>query len=93
MSDVFHALSSPTRRQILSLLKVRNMTAGDLADHLSVSKPTLSGHFNVLKSADLVITTRNGTSITYQLNTSVVEELLVLVADLLKHDTNEVEQT
>lgn len=93
MSDVFHALSSPTRRQILSLLKVRNMTAGDIADHLSVSKPTLSGHFNVLKSADLVITTRNGTSITYQLNTSVVEELLVLVADLLKHDTNEVEQT
>ncbi len=82
MSDVFNALSSPVRREILSLLKVRDMTAGEIADRLAVGKSTLSGHFNVLKAADLVFTTRQGTTITYHLNTSVVEELLGLIVGL-----------
>lgn len=82
MSDVFNALSSPVRRTILSLLKARDMTAGEIANELDVSKSTLSGHFNVLKAADLVTTNREGTTITYQLNTSVVEELLSAVATL-----------
>ena len=94
MSDVFNALSSPTRRQILSLLKARDMTAGEIADQLSVSKSTLSGHFNVLKAADLVTTVRDGTTITYSLNTSVVEELLASVVGLLsKTDTAEKGET
>ena len=94
MSDVFNALSSPTRRQILSLLKARDMTAGEIADQLSVSKSTLSGHFNVLKAADLVTTEREGTTITYSLNTSVVEELLASVVGLLsKTDTTEKGET
>lgn len=58
------------------------MTAGEIANELDVSKSTLSGHFNVLKAADLVTTNREGTTITYQLNTSVVEELLSAVATL-----------
>lgn len=80
MSDVFNAMSSPVRREILSLLKARDMTAGEIADRLSVGRSTLSGHFNVLKAADLVTTTRQGTTIIYHLNLSVVEELLGLVA-------------
>lgn len=64
------------------MLKTRDMTAGDIADQLSVSKSTLSGHFNVLKASDLVTTRRDGTTITYQLNTSVVEELMGAVAAL-----------
>lgn len=83
MSDVFNALSSPVRRQILSMLKSRDMTAGEISDRLSVAKSTLSGHFNVLKAADLVVTERDGTTITYSLNTSVVEDLLSLMVGLL----------
>lgn len=91
MSDVFNALSSQTRRQILSLLKSRDMTAGEIADQLSVGKSTLSGHFNVLKAADLVITERQGTTITYSLNTSVVEDLLAAVVGLLSNEEKETE--
>jgi ArsR family transcriptional regulator, arsenate/arsenite/antimonite-responsive transcriptional repressor len=76
MSDVFEALAHPIRREILKLLRKRPMSAGDLAEHFTVAKPTLSGHFAVLKNADLVTTERNGTSIIYRLNMSVMEEAL-----------------
>lgn len=58
------------------------MTAGEVADQLDVGKSTLSGHFNVLKAANLVSTSRQGTTITYTLNVSVVEEMLTLIANL-----------
>lgn len=83
MSDVFTALSSPVRREILEMLKAQDMTAGEIADQLDVGKSTLSGHFNVLKAADLVSTSRAGTTITYSLNTSVVEDLLTSIVGLL----------
>ncbi|PCI61361.1 MAG: transcriptional regulator [Kordiimonadales bacterium] len=83
MSDVFNAISSPVRRQILSMLKAQDMTAGHIAEKLDVGKSTLSGHFNVLKAASLVVTNRSGTTITYSLNTSVVEDLLSSVVGLL----------
>ncbi len=83
MSDVFHALSSPVRREILEMLKTRDMTAGEIAGQLDVGKSTISGHFNVLKAADLVINERSGTTITYSLNTSVVEDLLSSIVGLL----------
>jgi len=86
MSDVFNALSSPVRRQILSILKARDMTAGQIADQLHVGKSTLSGHFNVLKAADLVESEKHGTTITYSLKTSVVEELLASIVGLLSTD-------
>ncbi len=83
MADLFNALSSGVRRKIISLLKDKDMTAGEIADRLDVTKPTLSGHFNVLKSADLIIAERNGTTITYSLNTTVAEELLASLVGLL----------
>ncbi len=76
MSDIFDALAHPVRRKILALLRKRAMNAGELAEHFDLAKPTLSGHFAVLKSADLVTTERKGTTITYRLNMSVLEEAL-----------------
>lgn len=77
MSEIYKALSDPTRRQILELLRNSELTAGDLAAHVHVSKPTLSGHLNVLKSAGLVDVTRDGTRMIYRLNVSVLEEALM----------------
>lgn len=82
MNEVFHALSDPTRREILRLLRSRDLTAGEIAEHFSLAKSTLSGHFNVLRNADLIVSERNGTSIVYSLNVSAVEELLSTVISL-----------
>jgi len=76
MNDVFEALAHPIRREILKLLRKRPMSAGELAEHFTIAKPTLSGHFSVLKKADLVTTERQGTTIIYQVNMSVMEEAL-----------------
>jgi len=75
--QLFEALADPTRREILELLKRRSMTAGEIADRFDVSKPTLSGHFAKLRDAGLIHADRNGTSITYSLNLSVLEEVLL----------------
>ena len=64
------------------------MTAGELADQVSITKPTLSGHLNVLKAADLVTVERQGASLLYRLNLSVAEEALAGLMDLLKPRTN-----
>lgn len=79
MSEVYKALADPTRRRILELLRERSMTAGELAEHFALSKPTLSGHFAVLRQADLVTAEKVGTTITYRLNLSVLEDALLLL--------------
>ena len=76
MQPVFEALAHPVRREILRLLRKRAMSAGELAEHFTIAKATLSGHFAVLKAADLVTTDRQGTTIIYRLNLSVMEEAL-----------------
>lgn len=82
MNEVFEALAHPVRREILKLLRKRPMSAGELAEHFTIAKPTLSGHFAVLKNADLVTTERQGTTIIYQLNLSVMEEALAAFMSL-----------
>lgn len=77
MSGVFKALADPTRRRILELLKQGPMSAGELADQFDLAKPTLSGHFAVLKEARLIHGDRRGTTIYYGLNVSVLEEALL----------------
>ena len=77
MSEVYKALADPTRRRILELLREREMSAGELAEHFDLAKPTLSGHFAVLKAADLVQSEKHGTTITYRLNITVLEEALL----------------
>jgi DNA-binding transcriptional ArsR family regulator len=76
VNDVYRALSDPTRRRILALLRDGDMTAGDLADMFDQAWPTISGHLKVLREADLVQADRNGTSISYHLNVSVLEEAI-----------------
>ncbi len=77
MSNVFKALSDPTRRRVLELLRQRPMTAGELSEHFPVSKPTMSAHFNVLREADLVDAHKQGTTITYRIKLSVLEDALL----------------
>jgi ArsR family transcriptional regulator, arsenate/arsenite/antimonite-responsive transcriptional repressor len=83
MNEVFHALSDPTRREILRLLRKRQMTAGEIGDCFSIARSTLSGHFNVLKHAGLIVAEKNGTSIVYSLNVSAIEQLVGTVMNLL----------
>jgi DNA-binding transcriptional ArsR family regulator len=77
MSKVFKALSDPTRRRVLQLLRERPMSAGELADHFAVSKPTMSAHFAVLQEAGLIDSEKTGRTITYRLVMSVLEEALM----------------
>lgn len=74
INAVFKALADPTRREILRLLRDRAMTAGEIAERFPLAKSTLSGHFNVLKAADLVSTEKRAQAIVYSLNLSVFEE-------------------
>ena len=76
INAVFEALSHPVRREILRLLRTGPMSAGDLAAHFELSKPTLSVHFAKLREADLVTVERQGTSLIYHLNMSILEEAL-----------------
>ena len=83
MNAVFQALSDPTRREILRLLRKRAMTAGEIAEKFSLARSTLSGHFNILKNAGLIVAEKNGTTIHYSLNVSVVEQTVGAVMELL----------
>lgn len=77
VSNVFKALSDPTRRRVLHLLRKGPMSAGALSDRFDVSKPTMSAHFAVLKDADLVHAEKAGKSVIYHLKLSVLEEALL----------------
>jgi len=76
LNSTFKALSDPTRRKILHLLRAKNMTAGEIADQFNISKPSISHHLNILKQADLVQDERQGQNIIYSLNTSVLDDLV-----------------
>jgi DNA-binding transcriptional ArsR family regulator len=82
MSAVFKALADPTRRKVLELLRERPMSAGELAEHFPVSRPTMSAHFAVLREAGLIDFTKIGTTVTYQLKLSVLEDALLGFARL-----------
>lgn len=77
MSSVFKALSDPTRRRVLQLLRAKPMSAGELCTHFEVTKPTMSAHFTVLREADLVHSQKDGKSVIYHLKLSVLEEALL----------------
>ncbi len=77
MSSVFKALSDPTRRRVLQMLRQGPMSAGEISDRFEVSKPTMSAHFAVLKEADLIHAEKAGKSILYHLKLSVLEEALL----------------
>lgn len=80
---MFRALGDPTRREILRMLRKRDMTAGELADRFALAKSTLSGHFSMLRHAGLIVAEKRGTSIVYSLNVSAVEEAIAGVMETL----------
>ena len=92
LHDTLRALSDPTRREILNLLKRSTMSAGDLAAKFDMSAAAVSRHLAVLKEAELVRDKRDGKFIYYTLNASVLEEILLWVKDL-KGDEHHVENT
>ena len=83
MDAVFRALGDPTRREILRLLRRRDMTAGELADSFPLAKSTLSGHFSVLRHAGLIVAERRGTTIVYSLNLSAFEQVVSAFLQLM----------
>lgn len=88
MSVVWGALSDATRREILSMLRQRDMTAGEIADHFSLSKATVSHHLSILKQAELITGDRKAQTITYSLNTTVFQDFLRGVAAMLDKEGN-----
>jgi DNA-binding transcriptional ArsR family regulator len=86
VSTVFKALADPTRRHVLSLLRQGPKSAGELAEHFPVSKPTMSAHFAVLREAGLVQSDKHGKAIIYRLRMSVLEEALMEFTQLFGLD-------
>lgn len=76
MNTIFKALNDVTRREILELLKVKDLSAGEIADHFNISKPSISHHLDILKRADLITFEKSGQFIIYSINTTVIEDVL-----------------
>jgi len=85
-NSVFKALSDPSRRKILQLLKEKDLSAGEIADYFNISKPSISHHLNLLKQADLVLDERQGQNIYYSLNTTVFQELLSFFLNFIDNE-------
>ena len=82
LQHTLKALADPIRREILNLLKKGRLSAGEISDHFPVTDASISRHLSVLKEADLIRDTREGKYIFYELNTSVLEEIMLWVQDL-----------
>ena len=82
MDKLFKAMDDPTRRQILALLRHRDMNAGEIAEQFNISKPSISHHLDLLKQADVVLAEKNGQFVNYSLNTSVLDECLAWLMEL-----------
>ncbi len=76
MGDAFRALADPTRREILRMLGQQDLTAGEIADRFDMTRPSISHHLNILKSARLIDDEREGQFIRYSLNTTVMEQVI-----------------
>ena len=82
LQQTLKALADPTRREILNLLKKGKLSAGEITDHFDITAAAISRHLSILKEADLIQDTREGKYIIYQLNASVLEEIMLWITDL-----------
>jgi len=82
VQQTLKALADPTRREILNLLKKGKLSAGEITDHFQITAAAISRHLSVLKEADLIEDTREGKYIFYELNASVLEEILLWITEL-----------
>ncbi len=85
-ADTFKALSDPIRREILEMLKKRRMSAGEIGSHFDMTGATISYHLSILKKAELVKETKQKNFVYYELNTSVVEEIMLWLSELKEKD-------
>lgn len=85
-AETFKALSDPIRREILEMLKKRRMSAGEIGSHFDMTGATISYHLSILKKAELVKETKQKNFIYYELNTSVVEEVMLWLSELRERD-------
>lgn len=92
LQNTLKALSDPVRREILDILKGGRMSAGDISSHFDISFAAVSRHLSVLKDADLIRDERDGKFIYYELNTSVLEEIILFLTALKGENTNDKEQ-
>ena len=76
MSGVFKALSDPTRRQILQLLRDEDLTAGEIASHFPISRPAITKHLDILREAELITSEKHGSFIDYSINLTVLQSTL-----------------
>ncbi len=88
-ATTFKALSDPVRRNILTLLKDGSLSAGEIASHFEMTNATISYHLNILKKADLVHESKYKNFIYYELNTSVIEEIMMWLQDLKGDDNHD----
>ncbi len=86
--DFFQALASPYRREIIRLLKWKNMSAGEIAEHFDISQPSVSRHLDILKQSEIVTVERKANRLIYSLNLSVMEEIFVQLSDLFQMKEN-----
>ena len=84
MNSIFKALNDETRREILELLKVKDLSAGEIADYFKISKPSISHHLDILKQADLISSEKKGQFVIYSLNTTIMEDVLQWILTLKK---------
>jgi ArsR family transcriptional regulator len=84
MNMLLKALSDPTRREILRMLRKRDMTAGEIADAFDMTKPSISHHLDMLRKANLVVSVKEGQFITYSLNTTELDELIQWIYKITK---------
>ena len=89
LQQTMKALADPIRREILNMLKAGRMSAGAITDHFPVTAASISRHLSVLKEADLIRDTREGKFIYYELNTSVLEEIMLWISGLKGVDAHE----
>ena len=89
LQNTLKALSDPIRREILNMLKAGRMSAGDIVEHFDVTGASISRHLSVLKDADLIRDKREGKYIYYELNASVLEEIMLWIADLKGEEKND----
>jgi ArsR family transcriptional regulator len=82
LNSLFKALNDPTRREILELLKEKDLTAGEIADQFNISKPSISHHLDLLRQAGLVVSVKEGQFMLYSLNTTVMDEMLKWIISL-----------
>jgi ArsR family transcriptional regulator, arsenate/arsenite/antimonite-responsive transcriptional repressor len=88
MKRLFKALDDPTRREILEMLKEKDLTAGEIAEAFDISKPSVSYHLDLLKQADVVVSVKKGQFVYYSLSTSVLEDMIVWLMNLNKKNNS-----